>query len=180
MKTKTKQILAILKVISWIIFFGLCIQTGAIIFTFIYSFFNPLVAQNLYLGLDLSNLYNADIGNYTFIVFTLIILSGLKAYIFFLVVKIFLTINFKNPFTMQVASLIASMSYFAFAVWIVSVVCNFYANGLITDGLEISEVNLQKFLGGGSEFLFLGMILFIISQIFIRGIELQSENELTI
>tara|TARA_R110002020_G_scaffold261331_1_gene475666 strand:- start:2001 stop:2543 length:543 start_codon:yes stop_codon:yes gene_type:complete len=180
MKTKTKQILGVLKVVSWIIFFGLCIQTGAIIFTFIYSFFNPIVAQNLYLGLDLSNLYNAEIGSYSYIVSSLIILSGLKAYMFFLVVKIFLIINFQNPFKIEIASLIARISYIAFAVWILSVVSNFYMGWLIKNGIGISDVGLQKYMGGSSEFFFLGLIVFAISQIFKRGIELQSENELTI
>lgn len=180
MKTKTKQILAVLKVVSWIIFFGLCIQTGALIYTFIYSFFNPVVAQNLYMGLDLSHLYDLDMGNYAFIVASLIILSGLKAFIFYLVVKIFLTINFQNPFNIKVASLLARISYIAFAVWILIFVNNMCIDSLIADGAEISQLNLQPYLGGGSEFFFLGMIVFIISQVFKRGIELQSENELTI
>ena len=180
MKTKTKQILNVLKVVSWVIFFGLCIQTGAIIFTFMYSFFNPLVAQNLHLGLDLSNLYNVDIRNYSFIVSCLIILSGLKAIIFYLVVKIFLTIDFQSPFTLKVASLLARISYVAFAVWILSFISNAYADWLIKNVIEISELNLRNYLGGGSEFFFLGMIVFVISQVFKRGIELQSENELTI
>ena len=180
MKTKTKQILNVLKVVSWVIFFGLCLQTGVIIFTFIYSFFNPLVAENLHLGLDLSNLYNANIGNYSFVVSCLIILSGLKAYIFYLVVKIFLTIDFQNPFTFNLASLLAQISYISFAIWILSVFGNAYADWLIKNVMKTPELNLQNYLGGSSEFFFLGMIVFVISQVFKRGIELQSENELTI
>ncbi len=180
METKTKQILVALKIISWIIFFGLCVQTGAIIFTFIYSFFNPLVSQNLYSGLDLSHLYAKEVSSYSFVVCSLILLSGLKAYIFFLVVKIFLMLNFKNPFKLEVAIFFERISYFAFAVWLLSEVSSAYSRGLINSGMEISELNLQKYLGGGSEFFFLGMIVFIISQVFKRGIELQSENDLTV
>ena len=180
MKTKTKKILAVLKVVSWIIFIALCIQTGVIIFTFIYSFFNPAVAHNLHLGLDLSALYNADIGNYALIVSSLILLSALKAFIFYLVVKIFLTINFQSPFKIEVASLIARIGYVAIAVWILSVLINAYVPWLVRSGMEISEVNLQNYRSGGAEFFFLGIIVFVISQIFKRGIELESEHELTI
>lgn len=180
MKTKTKQILTVLNVVSWVIFIGLCIKTGAIIFTFIYSFFNPIVAQNLHLGLNLSNLYQVDISIYSYILSCLIILSGLKAYNFFLVVKIFQTINFHNPFEIRIASLIAKISYISFSIWILTFVINVYIEWLTTNGIEILQVNLQNYLGGGSEFFFLGMIVFIISQIFKRGIELQSENELTV
>lgn len=180
MKSKTKQILNVLRVLSWIIFFGLCIQTGGILFTFIYSFFNPLVAQNIHLGLDLSNLYNADIGNYSAIVSCLIILSGLKGFIFYLVIKIFLTIDFQNPFTHKLVSLLARISYFSFAIWLVALIGNNFTEWLIKNVTESSELNLQNHFGGGTEFFFLGMIVFIISQVFKRGIELQSESELTI
>lgn len=180
MKTKTKQILDILKVVSWITFFGLCIQTGTIIFTFIYSFFNPSVAQNLDSGLNLSNLYNTNIGMYSYIVSCLIVLSGLKSYIFFLVIKIFQKVDFKNPFKIKLSSLIERISYFAFAVWALSIISNNTTNELIKKGIEISGMHLQKYIGGSSEFFFLGLIVFVISQIFKRGIELQSENDLTI
>ena len=180
METKTKQILNILKVVSWIIFFGLCIQTSSIVFTFLYSFFNPLVAQNIYFGLNLSNLYTADIRSYSFLVSFLIILSTLKAYIFFLVVQIFRTIDFQNPFITKMASLLVKISFLAFGIWILSVAGNAYVVWLLKTGTEISELNLQNYMGGSSEFFFLGMIVFVISQIFKRGIELQSEHELTI
>lgn len=180
MKTNTKQILNVLSVVSWITFIGLCIQTGTIIFNFIYSFSNPLVAENFDSGLDLTNLYNSNIGMYSYIVSFLIILSGLKAYIFFLVIRIFLTVNFKEPFKTKLASLITSISYLAFTVWALSVVSNSSAANLVDKGIDLSVMDLQKYIGGSSEFFFLGMILFIISQIFKRGIELQSENELTI
>ena len=46
--------LMLITVVIWSIFIGLCIQAGALFFTSIYSFFNPIVAQNLYEGLNLS------------------------------------------------------------------------------------------------------------------------------
>jgi hypothetical protein len=95
-------------------------------------------------------------------------------------VKIFLIINFQNPFKIEIASLLVRISYIAFAVWILAVVSNAYMDWLIENGIGISEVSLQKYMGGGSEFFFLVLIVYTISQIFKRGIELQSENELTI
>lgn len=177
---KTKQTLSVLRVISWTIFFGLCIQTSTILFTFIFSIFNPQAAHNLLLGLDLSNLYGADIGNYSFLVSGLIILSGLKAYIFYLVVKIFISLDFKSPFQNKVTSLLTKIGYIAFSIWIIAVICTTYSNWLIKHGMEISAISVQNHIGGQSELFFLGMIVFVISQIFRRGIEMQSEIELTI
>jgi len=46
-----------LTVIAWIIFVGLCIEAGALLFNFIYSLFKPEVVKNLYQKLDLSEMY---------------------------------------------------------------------------------------------------------------------------
>lgn len=181
MKIKTKQILVVLNLISWGLFVGLCIQTGVFIFQFIHSFFNPLVAQNLNWELDLSTLYETDIGNYSFIVSGIIVLSGLKSYMFFLVVKIFSKIDFRSPFKIKLVSYIAGISYLAFLVWIVTLICRIYSDWLMKqETINVSKVDLLNYFGGMSEFFFLGMILLVISQIFKRGIEIQSENNLTI
>jgi len=45
--------LMLITIIIWSIFIGLCIQAGTLLFTFVYSFFKPIVAQNLYEGLNL-------------------------------------------------------------------------------------------------------------------------------
>jgi len=95
MKSSTKLVLTILHVIAWIIFLGLCVKTGAILYSFFVSLaINPKGAGNIYMGLDLSSLYSFDKGNYVGIVSVMIILSFLNAFLFYLVVKIFLKINF--------------------------------------------------------------------------------------
>jgi hypothetical protein len=45
-------------------------------------------------------------------------------------------------------------------------------------GVELR--GLHRYLGGTGEFLFLAGIVFVIAQIFKRGIEIQTENELTV
>jgi hypothetical protein len=58
MKIATKQVLRILHVIAWIIFLGLCIKTGSILYSFFVSLFiNTIAAKNIHMGLDLSDLY---------------------------------------------------------------------------------------------------------------------------
>jgi hypothetical protein len=44
----------------------------------------------------------------------------------------------------------------------------------------VSFPDLQAYLGGGAEFLLLGGIIFMIAEVFKRGIEIQTENELTV
>nr|WP_294935419.1 DUF2975 domain-containing protein [uncultured Flavobacterium sp.] len=179
MKTKTKQILSVMHVIAWIIFLGLCIKTGAILYsTFVSLYINPVGAQNLHLGLDLSGLYNFDKGHYVSLVLFIVLLSALKALIFYLLIKIFLKINFVHPFSTEVSVLISRISYIALSIGILTLIANSYCDWLTKGGISFPD--LADYLGGAGEFLLLGGIVFMIAQVFKRGMEIQSENELTV
>ena len=172
---KTKQILDLMKVISWIIFIGLCIKTGALIITTMISIFiNPEASQNLYLGLDLSELLNSNRWYYMNMVSFIIAVTALKAYLFYQVIKIFLKINMDKPFSSVMIKLIQKISHIALGIGIVSMLAQNYSKWLMHRGFNIPEE------WGSEEFLFLAGILFIIGLVFKRGIEIQSENELTI
>ena len=175
MKTRTNTILGIMKVVSWIIFIGLCIKAGALLISGSVSLFiNPEGASNVYLGLDLSQLYNSSKMYYMYVLSFLIAITALKAYIFYLVIKIFSKINFDHPFSDSMVSLIAKISHVALGIGVVALIAQNYSKWLLKSGFEVQRD------WGSSEFLFLAGIIFIIGLIFKRGVELQSENELTI
>ncbi|HET6994529.1 MAG TPA: DUF2975 domain-containing protein [Chitinophagaceae bacterium] len=179
MKSKTKPILKVLHIISWIIFIGLCVRTGAILYSFFVSLFiNSEGAKNLYGGLNLSSLFNYDRAQYCFVVSLIAFISALKAYVFYLVIKIFLKINFVHPFSETVTAFISRIGYVALFIGILSIIGNSYCDWLGKKGVEFPDLN--HFMGAGVEhLLFAGVIVFI-SQVFKRGIEIQSENELTV
>lgn len=179
MEIKTKQILRVMHIISWIIFIGLCIKTGAILFSFIVSLaINPDGAKNLHLGLDLSSLYEYDRGHYISVVVYIIGLSALKAWLFYLVIKVFMKINFVHPFSTAVSSLISRISRVALTIGLFTVAANGYCKWLMKKGVSFPD--LEDHLSGAGEFLMLAGIIFIIAQVFKKGIEIQSENELTV
>jgi hypothetical protein len=171
----TKQILHFARIISWILFIGLCIKAGAIIISFIVSIFvNPAAAKDLYLGLDLSMLYEFSTQYYIHIVSFLIAIAVLKAYLFYLVSRIFLKIDFDNPFNSTVQGLISKISYFSLTAGLLAVIANRYSEQLLKKGMDF------QIDWGSSEFLFMAGIVFIIAILFKGGIEIQSENDLTI
>jgi hypothetical protein len=179
MKSNTKLVLKVLHVVFWILFIGICIKTGAIVTSFFVSLFiNPEGAKNLYMGLDLANLYYFDRQQYISFVSLIIFLWCLKAYIFYMVIRIFLKINMMNPFSTEVSLIISRISYVAIIIGAGTLVANGYCDWLIKKGVGLPD--LQAYLGGAVEFLLLGAIIFMISQVFKRGIEIQSENELTV
>lgn len=172
---KTKYIMKIMNVIFWIVFIGLCIKTGSITISFIISLFvNPEASNNLYLGLDLSNVYNFDIRYYVGIVTLMIGLVGSKAYIAYLVVKLFIKFDITNPFNEIVVSLISKIGYVALSIGILALIANDYSKLLIKKGVEV------QFDWGAQEFLFFAGIIYIIALVFKKGVEIQNENELTI
>lgn len=171
----TKQILQILNVISWIAFIGLCIKTGSMVVSFIVSlFFHTEGSRNLYMGLNLSDLHQISLWHYVVMTSLMIILSGLKAFLFFWVIKIISGINVSHPFNEYLSKLILKLSWIAFQIGVIALITNIYAKWIMKNMVAFSHD------GGGTEFLYLAGILFVIAVIFKRGNELQKENELTI
>jgi hypothetical protein len=177
--SRTNLILRITHILAWVIFIGICIRTGAILYSFFVSMvMNPAAAKNLHLGLNLSVLYGFSTKYYSMVVLLIIAVSVLKAYIFYLVIKIFSTINFVHPFSREVSVLVSKISYIALLTGLLTLLANSYCEWLIKSGATLPD--LVQYLGAGSEFIFFAGIIFFIAQVFKRGIEIQSENELTV
>lgn len=179
MNTKTQWAFKTMNILSWIVFIGLCIKAGAILCAFLVSIYiNPAGARNLHLGLNLSNLYSFNTGHYTAVVLSIVLLSALKACIFYLVVKIFLKINFVHPFSTAVLSLISSISYVAVGTGLLALLAERYCGWLVKAGVVLPS--LEGYLDGSNEFLLLGGVIFIIAQVFKKGVDIQTESELTV
>ena len=179
METKTKSVLQVMKALTWIVFIGLCIKVGAMLFSFFVSLFvNPEAAKDLYLGLNLSELFNFSKLHYVNMFILVIISPILKAYLFFLLIKVFSTINLKHPFSSTIRLLLSNISLVALSIGMSSVIAVSYYGWLYKKGMLL--YSLPRHISGSSEFLFFAGIIFIISLIFKRGIEMQSENDLTV
>jgi len=178
MQSGTKSILTILNVIFWVVFIGLLVKTGALVLSLGLTIFNPSAAKNFYYGIDLSELKAYSAWHYMNLVSLLVFFSGLKAYMAYLVLRIFSTISIEHPFSAGIASRILSLSHVALSTGVLSIIAVGYSRWLTKTGVVPFHV-LQE-LGGSAEFIFLAGIIFMIAQVFKRGIEIQSENELTI
>lgn len=175
MTTKSLIILKIMNVLFWIIFIGLCIKTGVLLFTFLVSLYiNPDEVKNLSLDTNLIGLYKYNLRYYAYVMSFMIAISGLQAYIAFLVVKIFLKFNFLSPFNTNVTLIITTISHFALGTGILAIIANGYTDWLDKKGIAVSNN------WSGGEYLFLAGIIFIISEVYKKGIEIQTENELTV
>ncbi|WP_268036060.1 DUF2975 domain-containing protein [Algoriphagus sp. PAP.12] len=94
------------------------------------------------------------------------------------VIHIFNKLKLVQPFTEEVYSHIYKMSQLALSTGLLSYGAYIYSRWI--SKFEVDLANLQEFISGRAEFLFMAAILFVISQVFKRGIEIQAESELTI
>ena len=172
--TNTKQILSVMQIITWVAYIGLCIKTGAILISFGVSFVNPEAAKNIYQELDLDSLRRTNVAYYISLVSFTVAILMMKAHVFYLVTKILSKITLANPFKMDVAKTLEQVSYLLLGTWIVGQLSNAYTSWLLKrTGEHFESVSTD-------DFLFMAGLVFIISQVFKRGVEIQTENELTV
>jgi hypothetical protein len=170
--------LMLITVIIWSIFIGLCIQAGTLLFTSVYSFFKPTVAQDLYEGLNLYPLLQQDVWFYGGIITLILSIAILKAQLFYTMIRIFLKIDLIHPFSKEIAKLISTLSYIAFEIGVFLAMARGCASWLIKRSFELE--GLQSYLSGAFEYFLLSALIFAIAQVFKRGVEIQAENELTV
>ena len=167
-----------LHIITWIIFIGLCIEAGGLIVNFIFSLYKPDVVKNLYQKLDLSELYNrskqAFFSMYSFI----LVISILKAYLFYIVVMLVTKFNLAKPFNNFVAEKITKISYYTFAIGLLSYFARQTSNNLQHHGFETNSLN--QFWADSQAFILMAAVIYVIASIFSKGIGLQNENDLTV
>lgn len=182
MTITTKQILSVLHILSWIIFIGVCIEACGSIFSAFYTLvINPINAKTFWEGNDLSGLYEFDRGHFFVETLLISITAVLKACMFYLIIKLLYNkkVSLSQPFSIEVRRFIFSIAYLTlfigfFTAWGVK-----YTGWLVKQGVNMPDTQNLR-LGGADVWLFMSVTLFVIAQIFKRGIEIQSENELTV
>lgn len=167
-----------LHIVSYVIFVGLCVEAGGLIVNFVFSVLKPEIVDNLYQKLDLSSLYQQSkwtfFGMYSFVLF----ISILKAGLFYIVIVLLHKLDLSRPFSSFVANKISQISYYTFSIGILSHIARQTAKNLSHHGYEIDK--LSQFWVDSQAFILMSAIIYVISQIFKKGIELQNENDLTV
>jgi Protein of unknown function (DUF2975) len=182
MKISTMQMLKMLYLLSWIIFVGLCILAGGLITNaFVTLVVNPVDAKYFWKEIDLSVLFKYDHGHFLAEILIIIIVTVMKAYLFYLIIKILHNkkLDMAQPFGKEVGRFIFKLSYGAVLIGLFSWYGAKYAEWLAKQGVKMPDIQYLQ-IGGADVWLFMSVILFVIAHIFKRGIEIQTENELTI
>ena len=168
--------------ISWIIFIGLCIDAGGVLTNTVYAiFFNASIASSFWNHIDLSNLFNTNQSSFITLTTLMSIVGVLKVVLFYIIIKIFhdKKLDFNNPFNETLGKYIVNIAYCAIGIGLFSKWGSNITEWLIGKGEKLPTISKLK-LGGADVWFFMGFIILIFAKIFKKGIEIQSDNDLTI
>lgn len=167
-----------LYIVAWLIFVGLSIEAGGLIVNFFFSLYKPEFVQNLYEKLDLSEIYKSSrlafFGIYSFI----LTISILKAFLFYIVIRLMQKMDLSKPFSTFVATQIKLISYYTLSIGLLSSIASQLARNLMHHGFVTD--NLNRFWTDGQAFILMGAVIYIIATIFKKGVDIQDENDLTV
>jgi len=181
-KISAKQMLNVLKIMCWIIFIGLCVEAGGILFNILYTtLYNPIGAGFFWNQIDFSNLYQFDKVHFLVVTSIMSIIALLKAILFYLIVKMLHNKNLSiaTPFNRIVKKFILFVAYIAIGIGFFSNYGVGYTEWLSQQGVKLPSIQILK-LGGADVWLFMGVVLIVVGYVFKRGIELQEEIDLTV
>ncbi len=177
----TKQILLLLNILSWIIFVGLCIEAGGIIFNTVYALYKPIVATYFWNGTDLSALYAHDKGHFITQTTLMSIATVMKVLIFYLIIKFFYgkKFNIASPFHPEITKMVFNIAYLCLGAGLFSLLGTRDAALIEEQGVQMPDIHYLR-IGGGDVWLFMAVVLMVIGQVFKKGTELQTESDLTV
>ena len=168
----------VIKIVAWIIFVGLCIEAGGLIVNFIFSLYKPEFVQNLYQKLDLSKMYERSKWAYFSMYSFILVISILKAVLFYAVIRLVSQIDLKKPFNSFVSRQISQISYYTFSIGLLSYLARQTAKNLQHRGYVIDALN--QFWADSEAFILMAAVIYVIATIFSKGVEIQNENDLTV
>ena len=177
MKIKTETILVIFKYLSLIIGIGFSIECDSELLYLISSFIDPAWSQKVYGAEEVwSSVHAYSTWYYVCVMSLIIFISAFKAWIWYLIFGLLQKLQLKSPFTMPVTNRLETISRLLLFVWFfMAIIAKTYAHYIAKDtGIAFPSKYSED------EYLLIAGIVYIISQIFKRGIEMQEENQLTV
>ena len=177
MKKRTELILSVSRFLALLGGIWYSILCGSQLLTLVASFVNPDWAKRTYeADQNLFSIREQSVWFYVYGMSLIIAVSAIKAVIWYVIFDLLWKLKLQTPFSMEVEKKLEKIAYLWLGVWVISsVFWKIYSYYL----LEATDKQLPA-NNSGDEYLFLAGIIYIISQVFKRGIEIQDENQLTV
>lgn len=167
-----------LYIVAWLIFVGLSIEAGGLIVNFFFSVYNPEFVQNLYQKLDLTEMYKESRLVFFSVYSFILAISILKVCLFYIVIRLMHKMSLTKPFNTFVAKQIHLISYYTLSIGFLSYMARQVTKNLMHHGFVFD--NLNPFWDDSQAFILMGAVIYIIATIFKKGVDIQTENDLTV
>ena len=175
MRKRNNFVFKALHVVACVIFIGLSIQAGLLIVSFGFTLFKPeMVSQEL----DLSAMYEQSQWAFYRMYSFLVVVALMKAALFYVLIVLLQKLDLSNPFSEFVVNKVKSIAYYTFMIGIVSLIARQDTKNLLRFGYEIDLLN--QFWVDSQAYILMAEVIYVIAQIFKRGVEIQNENDLTV
>jgi ABC-type multidrug transport system fused ATPase/permease subunit len=147
----------------------------------VYALNKPIVAEHFWNNTNLSALYAFDKGHFMVQTFLMSIVAILKALLFYLIIKLFNDKKFsiEQPFSKEITSMVFLIGWLCLGAGFFSGYASGYATFIEKQGVDMPDVENMR-VGGADVWIFMAVALFVVGQVFKKGTELQTENDLTV
>ena len=172
--TKTVRLLKFMRIVSWVIFVGLLIQTGTYLVKYLLNLAEPDKAILTFDRIDVSAILEYSFMDYSVQVLMAVASFGINALIWYQLIKVFSELDINNPFGIDLVKKLEMISYILAGSAAISFFYNMHT--------EIIMLHIDGFYGleVPNTSILIAVVVYIISQIFRRGVEIQNENKLTV
>jgi hypothetical protein len=182
MQTPTEKILNSLRFVSRLAFVAAVVvaivQVGALVVAILLPDASISLGGT---GLKLADLYQMHPAHYFLLACLVVVAAGLQVGVWAKLKNMLSLINLQHPFSGKIALMLQQVGLLLFGIWAMELLSQVYYYYL---KVSIGKVPLGLWVSFDFEwdftYLFNAGIVFIISQVFKRGIELQQESELTV
>lgn len=178
MLKKNNIVFKVLHIVAWIIFVGLSIEAGGLIVNFFFSLFRPDFIPNLYQKLDLTEMYERNKSAFFSVYSFILVISVLKAVLFYVVIMLMIKIDLSKPFNSLVSKQISIISYYTLSIGLLSFLARQTSKYLQHRGYVIDTLN--QFWADSQAYILMAAVIYVIATIFSKGVEIQNENDLTV
>jgi hypothetical protein len=178
--TKTERLLAVMRVLTWIGFIGLLIDAGTLLTLYCTALIRLTSVRGPVAGPIFNRFFGDYIGYSTWFDVSVAVLLAFalivaKAILLYFLIKILSKVQLRKPFTLEIVRRIEQISLVLLVAAAIVVARDAHIGYINQDtGKSIPQD------GTVAEYLFMAGLIFIISQVLKRGVEIQAENDLTV
>ncbi len=168
-----KHLITLLKVLAWAAIIVFSIKALGTLHYYFESIYANSAAVNKFMDLDLSALFKTNFTAYSFLIIVKFSYYSMQIVISFIGLKTLLNLNMENPFTKKTSDYLLKLSNALLGLFFIA----FINNGLIKFIKNKYEITYESI---STDFMLFGTIAYLLAQIFIKGVALQTDKDLTI